>query len=71
MPNSCVAIDCNNRANSEKKIKLYEFPTDPVRRNLWISAVKRKSWQPTQDSRICGAHFISGIQVLFIHLAKS
>ena len=40
--------------------KLYRFPNDAERRRLWAWALKREFWEPSEHSRICGAHFISG-----------
>ncbi|KAG0445582.1 hypothetical protein HPB47_013682 [Ixodes persulcatus] len=46
------------------------FPSekfDPNRRAAWVNAVKRahptdprKAWEPSQQSRLCGAHFVTG-----------
>jgi hypothetical protein len=60
MPSSCCAFGCASRYSKKKGVKLYRFPMDPERRSLWIQAIKREKWQPTEHSRICGRHFISG-----------
>ena len=31
-------------------------------RNKWISAVKRKDWEPNEYTWLCSAHFISGVK---------
>lgn len=40
--------------------KLHRFPADPEHRRLWISNVNRKNFLPTESSRVCSAHFVSG-----------
>ena len=69
MPSSCSAIGCTRRCSKEKGIKMYRFPADPQRRHLWIRALKRKRWQPNESSRVCNAHFASGILMLNTYLA--
>ena len=34
------------------------------RRDKWIARIKRKDWVPTNNSRVCKAHFINGMIVL-------
>ncbi|XP_065914072.1 uncharacterized protein [Dysidea avara] len=50
MLSSCSAIDCTNRCSRLKKVKLYTFPKNSERRNLWIQALRRKpvrlKWDP-------------------------
>ena len=60
MVKSCVAVGCANRSKKGSKLSFYRFPADVDRRQKWIAAVKRKSWQPSEYSWICSAHFISG-----------
>uniref|UniRef100_A0A1A8PLH0 Si:dkey-56d12.4 n=3 Tax=Nothobranchius TaxID=28779 RepID=A0A1A8PLH0_9TELE len=55
----CVATGCSNRSN-RKDLSFYRFPKDLERRTLWISAVNRGQWEPTEYSRLCSQHFISG-----------
>ena len=59
MPSSCCAVECRNRCKAGK-VTLYTFPKNPVRRRQWIQAIHREAWEPTQYSRVCGRHFISG-----------
>ena len=33
------------------------------RKKRWILAVRRKSWNPTKHTRICGDHFVSGERI--------
>ena len=39
---------------------MFRFPTDPSRRDAWVRAVRRENWTPSEHSRICKLHFISG-----------
>ncbi|XP_065892096.1 uncharacterized protein [Dysidea avara] len=59
MPSSCCAVECRNRCKAGK-VTLYTFPKNLVRRRQWIQAIHREAWEPTQHSRVCGRHFISG-----------
>ncbi|MED6278012.1 hypothetical protein CHARACLAT_019373 [Characodon lateralis] len=56
----CVAVGCSNRSD-RKDLSFYRFPKDPERRTLWVEAVSRLNWSPTDYSRICSKHFISGV----------
>ena len=60
MGKSCCAVGCANRYSKLAGIPFYRFPTDVERKRLWIAAVNRKNWAPSEHSWICGAHFISG-----------
>lgn len=55
----CVAFGCNNRSR-QSSIPFHRFPLDRERRQRWITAVKRDNWTPSEHSRLCGAHFVSG-----------
>ena len=37
-----------------------DFPADQQRRAMWVAAVKREGWEPTEHSWLCSAHFVSG-----------
>ncbi|CAH1399170.1 unnamed protein product [Nezara viridula] len=51
----CSACGCFN--STEKGFSMKRFPRDPERRKVWAANVKRDNWTPTNDSRICEAHF--------------
>ena len=61
MVKSCCAIGCYNKY-SKGGVSFYRFPTDREKRNKWISAVKRKDWEPNEYTWLCSAHFISGVK---------
>lgn len=57
----CWAVGCSNR--SEKGFAVYTFPTESVRRQLWVQKVKRldpqsnprvkKLLQPSKSAKLC------------------
>ena len=69
MVHSCCAYGCTNRMEKQKKLGFFRFPSkgkEKDRRERWIRALKRKDWNPTANSRICGDHFVNGmLQILF------
>ena len=67
MPRSCCAIGCTNRdtkENREKGIKFHRIPVIKDKRNLWLSAIKRKDFDPKEDDCICSEHFVGGMRRL-------
>ena len=64
---SCCAFGCFNRCTEGTKLQFNRFPTDTERRNRWIAAVKRVALKPTEYSRLCSAHFISGLYYSCMH----
>ena len=61
MPSSCCAIGCTQRYSKAKGVKMYRFPTDPDRKKAWVNTIRQVGWQPNFHSRVCSAHFISGL----------
>ena len=39
---------------------LFRFPEDESQRDAWVRAIKRENWTPSEQSRLCQLHFISG-----------
>jgi len=39
---------------------MYRFPTDPSRKDAWVRAIRQENWTPSEHSRVCQLHFISG-----------
>ncbi|XP_039551068.1 THAP domain-containing protein 1-like [Pimephales promelas] len=64
MPSISCAVSCDNSKSQryDKKLKFYNIPKNPERRHKWISAIKRDHWTPTEHSRLCSEHFISGMK---------
>jgi len=68
MVQSCFAYGCSNGSGQNKGLKFYNFSKRPAERSAgWIAAVKCDNWQPNEHSRVCSAHFVTG---LLIHVTK-
>ena len=64
---SCCAYRCSNRFGDRPGLGLYRLPMeDAERKHKWILAIRRKSWELSKHTRICGDHFVSG-QFVFKH----
>ena len=61
---SCCAHGCRNRYGERPGLGFFRFPMQHgERKKRWILAVRRKSWNPTKHTRICGDHFVSGERI--------
>ena len=60
MPQMCCAIGCSNEKVKGSEKGFFRIPTEPDRRWQWIAAINRKNWTPTEYTRICSDHFITG-----------
>lgn len=60
MPAHCCAYGCKNRQITGVDLQVFRIPRDPHLRAKWVSAIKRDDCEPTEHSRICAKHFISG-----------
>ena len=60
MVRSCCAPGCKNCSTANSLIKFHRFPVDKDRRALWIAAMRRVDWQPTEHSVFFSAHFFGG-----------
>ena len=79
MPIECCAYGCNYRTykgNAKGSIKksveqriLHRIPKNKDRRREWLAAINRKNINP-DTSRLCGKHFITGIQFSFLEVFK-
>ena len=53
---SCVVVGCTN-SNSrcvDSSLSFHRNPTEEKRRQLWLNAIKRKHWTPTNSDQVCG-----------------
>ena len=55
--NCCVAFGCSNSPTNHPELSYHTFPKNEVRKEKWISAVKRKGWTPSNSSVLCSAYF--------------
>ncbi|XP_041965645.1 THAP domain-containing protein 1-like isoform X1 [Alosa sapidissima] len=60
MPSICCAVGCNNSKSNKDGHTFYNIPKNKERRQKWIAAIKRDQWTPTEHSRLCNEHFITG-----------
>ncbi len=73
---TCCVVGCHNRGVRDK-VSFFRIPSAPgpndgaqaaslisERRQRWIAKINRKGWLPSKYSRVCSAHFISGISIL-------
>lgn len=60
---TCAAVDCGHAChkNNNSKKAFYQFPKDPERRKRWIAAIGGKNSMLRSSTRLCSAHFISGL----------
>ena len=56
MTRKCAACGCNN-SQYVKGISLHKFPKDLQLRRLWVFAMKREGFQPSDSSSLCSEHF--------------
>lgn len=42
-------------------IFFFSFPSDAVRRDLWVQFVENQGFQVNRNSKLCSRHFIPGV----------
>ena len=72
MVHSCCVVGCSNRQGKDSALSFYRISkivdTQGVqtkelsakRRSAWLVRIRRKDWIPSDGTRVCSAHFISG-----------
>ncbi|XP_033759130.1 THAP domain-containing protein 1-like [Pecten maximus] len=60
MPAHCCRYGCNSRQEKGSTLKFFRIPKDADLQAMWVSAIKREYWTPTEHTRICCKHFIKG-----------
>jgi len=62
MVQSCIIVGCTSRWSKDGNLSWHRVPaaSNTQRRNKWISAINRKNWEPRDNDRVCGKHFLSG-----------
>ena len=69
MVRSCSALGCTNRdseASRSKGIKFYRFPKNEEKRKLWLKALEREDFDPSESAAICSIHFVGGMHYNYI-----
>lgn len=60
MPNKCCIPGCRTNytsAGCDGRRSVFQFPSNPARRSLWVENIKRKNFTPTPSSVVCVDHF--------------
>lgn len=57
MVTSCCAYNCTQRCTSSSNISFHSFPKNPDLLKEWLTAIRRKNFEPSIYSRICSNHF--------------
>ena len=52
-------VGCTSRC-VDSSLSYHCIPIEE-KRQLWLNAIKRKHLAPTNNDRLCGRHFISGL----------
>ena len=62
----CVLLRlCSNHFRDHPSLGFYRLPMeDAERKRKWILAIRRKPWEPSKHTRICGDQFVSGQFIL-------
>ncbi|XP_044751443.1 THAP domain-containing protein 6-like isoform X2 [Coccinella septempunctata] len=58
MVKSCSAYNCTQRYRKGNGISFFSFPSDSKLRSLWVLAMKRENFEPTNSTVLCSNHFL-------------
>ena len=56
----CCAPGCSNGRKTRGDLQFYCIPKDINRRRVWLRRIRRKNFTPTENTRLCSAHFFGG-----------
>ena len=48
---TCCVPGCFNNTKKDRELSFHKFPREKVLRNVWINAIKRKDFVPTEHHR--------------------
>ncbi|XP_045460585.1 ring-infected erythrocyte surface antigen-like isoform X1 [Harmonia axyridis] len=57
MPSSCAAYNCSVRSKKGSGVKFHRFPKNEEIRQKWVTAMRRKDFNPSPTTVICSNHF--------------
>ncbi|XP_011406505.1 PREDICTED: uncharacterized protein LOC100637682 [Amphimedon queenslandica] len=57
---SCCAVGCHSHHKKGQNLSFNCFPVDPLKRDRWIAAIRHENWSPTEQTRVCSRHFVTG-----------
>jgi hypothetical protein len=72
MVNFCSVIGCGKRSNRDSGISFYRLPAiithqgdktkelSEKRRRLWLARIHRGDFKPSDHTRVCSTHFVTG-----------
>ena len=72
MPYVCCVVGCSSRRVEDSGLTFHQIPSiiegqgaktkeiTARRRAGWLAKIDRKNWRPSEHTRICSGHFISG-----------
>lgn len=52
MPYRCSVVNCNGNYAAGPKVSVFKFPDDPDLKRKWLSAIARKDFVVTSNSRV-------------------
>ena len=64
MPYKCCVGYCKSNyasADSTDHVKMFSFPKDPIKLQLWLEALPNRIEKPTPYMRICCLHWPTGV----------
>lgn len=70
MVKQCAVYGCCNLQTYVCTLSFHRFPKkdETGRRDRWLTAINRrvshfnfKKWEPSNNARVCGVHFVSGL----------
>lgn len=56
----CCAPGCSNSRKTRGDLQFYRIPKEINRRRIWLTRIRRKNFSPTENTRLCSAHFLEG-----------
>lgn len=56
----CCAPSCSNNRKRNPNPKFYRIPKESKQRNAWLNRIRRQDFAPTDNTRLCSAHFVGG-----------
>ena len=63
MPYRCSVVNCNGNYSSGPRVSVFKFPDDPDIKRKWLSAISRKDFVVTSNSRVskCYIYYVLSI----------
>lgn len=52
MPHKCCVPNCKGNYHKRQRVSVFMFPKDPVLKQKWLKAIRRKDFTPNKSSRV-------------------